>query len=84
MHPQEYAAVRAASQAQPIDDDMLLNSAQTRARVGGVSSMCIWRWMRDPKVQFPQPVRIGGKARNYWRLGDIRDWQTQRTQRTAA
>jgi predicted DNA-binding transcriptional regulator AlpA len=38
--------------------------------------MCIWRWMRDPRVQFPAPLKING--RNYWRIGDLRRWQADR------
>lgn len=60
------------------DDDTLLTSNQTRARVGNVSHMCIWRWIRDERVQFPQPIQIN--RRNYWRLGDLRRWQAARTQ----
>ena len=67
---------------QSTDDDTLLTSAQTRARVGGVSTMCIWRWMRDPRVRFPAPVKING--RNYWRLGVLRQWQAQRVTKAAA
>jgi predicted DNA-binding transcriptional regulator AlpA len=62
--------------APPLDDDVLLTGAQTRARVGRVSSMCIWRWMRDPRVRFPQPIKINN--RNYWRFGDLRQWQAER------
>jgi predicted DNA-binding transcriptional regulator AlpA len=64
------------------DDDAFLTGGQTRARVGGVSPMCIWRWMRDPRVQFPHPTKING--RNYWRLGDLRRWQSERTARSVA
>jgi predicted DNA-binding transcriptional regulator AlpA len=60
----------------PLDDDVLLTAAQTRARVGGVSAMCIWRWMRDPRVQFPAPIQIN--RRNYWKFGDLRRWQADR------
>lgn len=63
------------------DDDTLLTSNQTRARVGNVSNMCIWRWMRDERVLFPQPIQIN--RRNYWRLGDLRRWQAARTQKAA-
>jgi predicted DNA-binding transcriptional regulator AlpA len=83
MHPREYTELRKDSH-QPADDDVLLTSAQARARIGGVSTMCIWRWMRDPAVQFPPPVKIGSSSRNYWRLGDLRRWQAQRTTNTAA
>ena len=65
----------------PLDDDILLTAAQTRARVGGVSAMCVWRWMRDPRVQFPQPIKIN--ARNYWRIGDLRRWQAERASKSA-
>jgi hypothetical protein len=58
------------------DDDFLLTGAQVRHRVGDVSAMCIWRWMRDPRVMFPAPLKIN--ARNYWRLGDLRSWQEER------
>jgi predicted DNA-binding transcriptional regulator AlpA len=64
------------------DDDVLLTSSQTRARIGGVSAMCIWRWMRDPRVQFPAPIKIN--ARNYWRLGDLRRWHAKRVTAQAA
>ena len=70
-----HAAVTVALHA---DDDTLLTSNQTRARVGNVSHMCIWRWIRDERVQFPQPIQIN--RRNYWRLGDLRRWQAKRTQ----
>lgn len=59
-----------------LDDDVLLTAAQTRARVGGVSAMCIWRWMRDPRVLFPAPIQIN--RRNYWKFGDLRRWQAER------
>ena len=40
------------------DEDVLLTSKQIRARVGGVSDMCIWRWMRDERVMFPRPMQM--------------------------
>jgi predicted DNA-binding transcriptional regulator AlpA len=65
-----------------LDDDALLNSAQTKARCGNVTDMCLWRWMRDERVGFPQPVKIN--KRNYWRLGDLRAWQDKHTNKIAA
>ncbi len=82
MHPQEYAAAKAASQAGPIDDDVLLNSGQVRSRVGNVSNMCLWRWTRDPRVQFPEPdVVING--RKYWYASSIRRFSAERTTKAA-
>jgi len=38
-----------------------------------VSDMTIWRWERDGV--FPRHLSING--RNYWRLGELRDWMDQ-------
>lgn len=64
-----------------LDEETLLNSKQTRKRVGDVSAMCIWRWMRDERVLFPKPIQIN--RRNYWRLGDLRSWQEAQSKRPA-
>lgn len=68
----------------PADDgDILLTATQMRALIGGVSTMCIWRWVRDPAVRFPPPLKIGTSNRNYWFLRDIRRWQAERVGRAA-
>ncbi len=82
MQPQLVAESNRAAAHPPADDDTLLTSNQARARVGGVSNMCLWRWMRDDRVQFPQPLKIN--KRNYWRLGDLRRWQAERAAKKAA
>jgi predicted DNA-binding transcriptional regulator AlpA len=61
----------------PLADETWLTSAQTKALVGNVSDMCIWRWQRDERVQFPRPIKINN--RNYWRMGDLRSWQAARS-----
>jgi predicted DNA-binding transcriptional regulator AlpA len=81
MHPQAFNELRRASIG-ALDDEALLNSAQVKARVGNVSDMCIWRWLRDERVQFPQPIQIN--RRNYWKLGDLRAWQAKHTNKIAA
>jgi predicted DNA-binding transcriptional regulator AlpA len=83
VDPQKLPRNRAQSQraAPQADDDTWLNSQQARSHVGGVTNMCLWRWMRDPRVVFPLPVKMN--SRNYWRLGDIRKWQAERTARSA-
>ena len=60
------------------DDENLLTSNQVRERIGNVSHMCLWRWQRDERVSFPHPIMIN--HRNYWRLGDLRRWQRERTE----
>jgi predicted DNA-binding transcriptional regulator AlpA len=48
-----------------------------------VSDMTIWRWMRDPKVAFPTPAKLGANGRNFWWMPSIREWQARRDGRTA-
>jgi predicted DNA-binding transcriptional regulator AlpA len=55
----------------------LLDSNATRARVGGKSHMCLWRWTRDPAVRFPAPdIVING--RRYWYEDTIDRWLSDR------
>jgi predicted DNA-binding transcriptional regulator AlpA len=45
--------------------------------------MTIFRWLADPKLGFPQPIRING--RRYWRLADLQAFEVrQAAQREAA
>jgi hypothetical protein len=76
VYPQQYAELRAASSKQSTapDDERWLNANQVKAAVGCVSSMCIWRWTNDPRVQFPKPDAVLN-GRRYWKVGTIRRWQ---------
>jgi hypothetical protein len=39
----------------------------------GVSDMSIYRWERDPKLNFPAPIRVA--RRRYWKLSDLVRWE---------
>lgn len=54
------------------DQDRLLTSAQLRER-HSISPMGLYRRRRDPELSFPAPVKI--RNRNYWRLGEIVEWE---------
>ena len=59
-----------------------LPAGQVRARYG-VSDMSLWRWLRDPKLGFPAPIKIHN--RRYWKLSDLQAWEaTRSTIRTEA
>lgn len=47
----------------------LIPARTVRNRFGGVSSMTLWRWVRDENLGFPQPIAIN-KVR-YWKAIDI-------------
>ena len=42
----------------------------------GVSDMTLWRWLRDPKLNFPKPITING--RRYWREDSLSAWEDAR------
>lgn len=47
-----------------------------------VSDMTLWRWLRDEKMGFPQPVYLG--RFRYWRLADIEAWEAEQEARGRA
>lgn len=55
-------------------DRYFLSATPTRARYG-VSGMTIFRWLADPTLGFPQPIRING--RRYWRLADLQAFEAR-------
>lgn len=46
-----------------------ISAATVRQICGGISDMSLWRWLNDPALGFPKPIRIGN--RRYWREADI-------------
>jgi predicted DNA-binding transcriptional regulator AlpA len=41
-----------------------------------VTDMSIYRWERDPRLNFPQPIRIG--RRKFWDEADLEAWERSR------
>jgi hypothetical protein len=63
--------------------DLLLDSNKTRSACGAGTPMTLWRWQRNPDVQFPAPDAVIA-GRNYWRASTIRAWQERITLRKSA
>ena len=59
----------------PDHDDKLLPAPRVSARYG-VTSMTLWRWLKNSTLAFPAPLRIN--ARRYWRLTDLVAWERAR------
>lgn len=57
-------------------ENKLIPAAAVRDTLGGVSDMTLWRWLNDPALNFPQPIRI--QKRRYWRENEIAAWLEQR------
>jgi hypothetical protein len=76
MHRHDYREMRIASLAPVRDDDVLLTARQVCTKLGGISSMTLWRWLGSETVRFPQPTaRINN--RRFWSVGVIRRWQAE-------
>ncbi len=45
------------------------------------SHVTVWRWLQDPALSFPQPVKI--QRLNYWRLSDLEAWERAQAEKTA-
>lgn len=67
-------------------DPLLLNLTFLPARLVweryGVTSMTLWRWLRDEEMRFPRPVYLG--RFRYWRVADLEAWETAQAERSAA
>jgi predicted DNA-binding transcriptional regulator AlpA len=55
-----------------------LPGRQVRDRYN-VSDMTLWRWLRNPKLNFPQPTIIN--RRRYWAEEELQQWERSRASR---
>lgn len=44
-----------------------------------VTDMSIYRWERDPRLNFPTPIRIG--RRKFWDEDDLIAWERDRARK---
>jgi len=54
----------------------LISAAVVRDLCGGISDMTLWRWLNNPALKFPKPIKI--QARRYWRAAEIASWLDHR------
>lgn len=57
-------------------NDNLITAGTLCERLGGISAMSLWRWVRDPALDFPKPIMI--RRRRYWREAEIAAWEQAR------
>jgi hypothetical protein len=72
--PKSCASIKICEPITASDD--LLSAPQVRRRYGGISDMCLWRWLRDQQLGFPQPLII--RKRRYWRTKKLEAWERKR------
>lgn len=54
------------------DTGQFLTGPQVQKRYGK-TSVTLWRWMNDPELGFPQPMKVN--RLNYWRVSDLEAWE---------
>ncbi len=52
-----------------------LITEQLSHRYGQISKSTVWRWVNDPVLGFPKPIRIG--QRNLWDVEDLDAFDTR-------
>ncbi len=57
--------------------DTFLPAAAVRARYS-VHDVTLWRWMRDPRMNFPKPLYANSRHR-LWRLAELEAWEASRS-----
>ena len=68
------------SRIQRSPEDML-PAAQVLARYQ-VTEMTLYRWLKDARLSFPQPIRI--HTRRYWRLADLQAFESAQASKMEA
>lgn len=53
-------------------DTTLISAKECRRKLGNISAMSLWRWLRDERLDFPKPIVV--QRRRYWREADIDNW----------
>jgi predicted DNA-binding transcriptional regulator AlpA len=69
--------------AEPENNQRYIGSRELRELLG-VTDMSLWRWVRDPRVNLPSPVKLGANGRNFWWLPSIEEWRASRDRGKAA
>lgn len=63
-----------------MSDDRYLTAPQVRQWYN-VTDMTIWRWLKNPELQFPTPTVIN--RRRYWRERELVEWERKQAARAA-
>lgn len=54
----------------------LVNSKVVMERLGQISRVTLWRYVKDPELEFPQPIVM--RKRRYWKEADLTNWVESR------
>lgn len=74
-------AVTDASEGVSVEAVRLIPSSEVRRVCGDISDMTLYRYLRRPELQFPQPVYIA--SRRFWREAEVIAWIRSRGEAAA-
>lgn len=46
-----------------------------------VTRHAIWKWRKNPALEFPDPITING--RDFWRISDLEKWEAEKAGKAA-
>lgn len=55
--------------------EQMMTAKDVCARFGGVTTMSLYRWLKDEALGFPRPIEI--RKRRYWLATDIAAFQNR-------
>jgi predicted DNA-binding transcriptional regulator AlpA len=56
--------------------DVYLTAVKVRKRFGDIAPVTLYRWIEDPEIAFPKPLKVGG--RRFFKLKEIEEWEEKR------
>jgi len=54
----------------------LVNANTVMARLGEISRVTLWPYLKDPELGFPRPIVM--RKRRFWREDELSDWIASR------
>lgn len=63
-------------------DEVMMTAAQLCARYGSITPMTLYRWLKDTRLGFPQPLRINHQR--YWKASEIVAWESAHARQSTA
>ena len=58
--------------AETLEAPTLIPIGEVCSMLGGITSMSVYRWLNDPRMEFPRPHYLG--RIRYWDRAEIIEW----------
>lgn len=51
----------------------LYSAKEVRAKAS-IGNTTLWKWQKDPRYNFPKPIKVGGSRTNRWAADAVDGW----------